>query len=97
MPPPTFTLKFQDEAIRQITAREYSVAQVLARIGVSAQSLYNWGNAVKPDKTDQQCFELLAASLTKLQALVVRADVEVIVRSAVHALGRVHGQLVISP
>ena len=31
---PRFTLEFKDEAVRQITERGYSVAEVSARLGV---------------------------------------------------------------
>ena len=61
MSPPRFTPEFKDEAVRQITERGYSVAEVSARLGVSAHSLYKWVGAVKPHKTDQQATELLAA------------------------------------
>jgi transposase len=39
MSPPRFTLKFKDQAVRQITERGYLVAEVSARLGVSAISL----------------------------------------------------------
>ena len=52
MSPPRFTPEFKDEAVRQITERGYSVAEVSARLGVSAHNLYKWVNAVKPDNTD---------------------------------------------
>ena len=60
MSPPRFTPEFKDEAVRQITERGYSFAEVSARLGVSAHSLYKWGSAVKPDKTDQQANDLIA-------------------------------------
>jgi hypothetical protein len=46
MSPPRFTPEFKDEAVRQITERGYSVAEVSARLGVSAHSLYKWVSAV---------------------------------------------------
>jgi transposase len=46
MSPPRFTPEFKDEAVRQIIERGYSVAEVSARLGVSAHSLYKWVNAV---------------------------------------------------
>ncbi len=58
---PRFTPEFKDEAVRQITERGYSVAEVSARLGVSAHSLYKWVCAVKSDKTDQQANDLIAA------------------------------------
>ena len=36
MSPPRFNPEFKDEAVRQIIERGYSVAEVLARLGVSA-------------------------------------------------------------
>ncbi len=78
MSPPRFTPEFKDEAVRQITERGYSVAEVSARLGVSAHSLYKWVNAVKPNKTDQQASELLAAKseILRLRAQLHRSEEE---------------------
>jgi transposase len=43
-----FTLEFEDEAVRQVVERGYSVAEVADRVGVSAHSLYKWVKAVRP-------------------------------------------------
>ena len=56
-----FTPEFKEEAVRQIIDRNYSVAEVSARLGVSAHSLYKWVKAVAPDKTEKQASELLEA------------------------------------
>ena len=37
MSPPRFTPEFKDEAVRQITERGYSVAEVSARLGGSEE------------------------------------------------------------
>ena len=50
MSPPRFTPEFKDEAVRQIIERGYSVAEVLARLGVSAHSLYKWVSAENQTK-----------------------------------------------
>lgn len=71
MSPPRFTPEFKDEAVRQFTELGYSVAEVSAKLGVSAYSLYKWVSAVKPDKTDQQATQLLA---TKSAILRLRAQ-----------------------
>ena len=60
MSPPSFTFEFKYKAVSQITEIGYSVAEISARLSVSAHSLYKWVNAVKLDKTDQQAIELLA-------------------------------------
>ncbi|HFT4312015.1 TPA: transposase, partial [Klebsiella pneumoniae] len=51
---PRFTPEFKEEAVRQITERGYSIAEVSERLGVSAHSLYKWLRAVKPDNSGQQ-------------------------------------------
>ena len=52
-----FTPEFKEEAVRQITERGYSIAEVSERLGVSAHSLYKWLRAVKPDNSGQQAQE----------------------------------------
>jgi transposase len=42
MSPARFTPDFKDEAVRQITERGYSVAEISVRLGISAHSLYKW-------------------------------------------------------
>lgn len=49
---PRFTPEFKEEAVRQITERGYSVAEVSDRLGVSAHSLYKWLRAIKPDNSE---------------------------------------------
>lgn len=82
MSPPRFTPEFKDEAVRQITEQSYSVAKVSARLGVSAHSLYKWSNAVRPDKTDQQASELLAAKSEILSVTYMRPVAASTVRRA---------------
>ncbi len=41
-----FPSEFKEEAVRQIVERRYSVADVSARLGVSAHSLYKWVKAI---------------------------------------------------
>ena len=65
-----FTPEFKEEAVKQVIERGYSVADVAARLGVSAHSLYKWVKAVAPDKSEQQSKELLEA---KSEILRLRA------------------------
>ena len=71
-----FTPEFKQEAVRQIVERGYSVAEVSARLGVSAHSLYKWVKAVKPDQSEKQASELLEAKseILRLRAQLHRAD-----------------------
>jgi len=66
-----FTPEFKDEAVRQVTQRGYSVAEVSARLGVSTHSLYKWVKGIKPSKAEEQSEALLEA---KRENLKLRAD-----------------------
>ena len=68
---PRFTPEFKDEAVRQVTQRGYSVAEVSARLGVSTHSLYKWVKGIKPSKAEQQSEDLLEA---KRENLKLRAE-----------------------
>jgi transposase len=78
MGPERFTPEFKQEAVRQVTERGYSVAEVAARVGVSTHSLYKWVKAIKPDKTDKQASELLEAKseILRLRAAMRRVEEE---------------------
>ena len=73
---PRFTPEFKEEAVRQITERGYSVAEVSDRLGVSAHSLYKWLRAIKPDNSEQHARDLLEAKseILKLRAQLKRTQ-----------------------
>lgn len=73
-----FTPEFKQEAVRQVTERGYSVAEVAARVGVSTHSLYKWVKAVSPDKSEKQAGELLEAKseVLRLRAQLRRTEEE---------------------
>ncbi|HFE3473540.1 IS3 family transposase [Enterobacter hormaechei subsp. hoffmannii] len=75
---PRFTPEFKEEAVRQITERGYSVAEVSDRLGVSAHSLYKWLRAIKPDNSEQHARDLLEAKseILKLGAQLKRTEEE---------------------
>ncbi len=75
---PRFTPEFKEEAVRQITERGYSVAEVSDRLGVSAHSLYKWLRAIKPDNSEQHARDLLEAKseILKLRAQLKRIEEE---------------------
>ena len=75
---PRFTPEFKEEAVRQITERGYSVAEVSGRLGVSAHSLYKWLRAIKPDNNEQHARDLLEAKseILKLRAQLKRTEEE---------------------
>lgn len=73
-----FTPEFKEEAVRQVVERNYSVAEVSARLGVSAHSLYKWVKAVTPDTSEKQAAELLEAKseILRLRAQMRRVEEE---------------------
>ncbi|MGE6004930.1 IS3 family transposase [Klebsiella variicola] len=75
---PRLTPEFKEEAVRQITERGYSVAEVSDRLGVSAHSLYKWLRAIKPDNSEQHARDLLEAKseILKLRAQLKRTEEE---------------------
>lgn len=73
-----FTPEFKEEAVRQVVDRGYSVAEVSARVGVSAHSLYKWVKAVTPDRSEKQASDLIEAKseILKLRAQLRRTEEE---------------------
>jgi transposase len=73
-----YTPEFKDEAVKQITDRGYSIAEVSERLGVSQHSLYKWVNAAKPGKSELAEQELLEAKkeILKLRSELRRAEEE---------------------
>ena len=57
-----FTEEFKQDAVKQITERGYSVADVSKRLGVSSHSLYGWMKRypapAKPVVKDEQASEI---------------------------------------
>ncbi|MGM1166609.1 IS3-like element ISEc24 family transposase [Escherichia coli] len=75
---PRFTPEFKEEAVRQVTERGYSVADVSERLGVSAHSLYKWVQSVRPDNSGHQAQDLLDArtEILRLKAQLKRTEEE---------------------
>lgn len=67
-----YTEEFKVEAVKQITERGYSAAEVAERLGISSNSLYNWlsqlnGNkAVRPSSDDSVRIAKLEAELKRV-------------------------------
>ena len=67
-----YTDEFRAEAVRQVTERGYSVAEVADRLGVSTKSLYAW---LKADKTPQKEKDA-AAEIARLKRELKRVEEE---------------------
>jgi transposase len=73
-----YTPEFKDEAVRQVTERGRSVAEVAGRIGVSSHSLYKWVREFRPSKDEKRSNELLESKkeVQRLRAELRRAEEE---------------------
>ena len=73
-----FTPEFKEEAVKQVTERGYSVAEVAARLGVSTHSLYKWVKAASPGQSEQHSQELLQAKseILRLRSQMRRIEEE---------------------
>ena len=70
-----FTPEFKEEAVKQVTERGHSVAEVAARLGVSTHSLYKWVKAVSPGRSEQQSQQLLVDKIEgDLTAIAVKIE-----------------------
>jgi len=69
-----YTPEFKQEAVRQITERGYSVAEVSERLGVFSHSLYNWAKnsqALRKTARDQKNTHILYAYPVKTSAQLI--------------------------
>ena len=73
---PHFTEDFKNDAIKQITERGYSVADVSKRLGVSTHSLYAWMKRFsKPPIVVEETVEQ-AAEIRRLKQELARVTEE---------------------
>jgi transposase len=68
---PGYSPEFRNEAIRQIIEAGHSTSEVATCLGVSANSLYKWVKAVRPDTGSLKDEELIEA---KRENLKLRAE-----------------------
>jgi transposase len=79
-----YTPEFKDEAVRQVIDDRHSVQEVEQRLGVSANSIYKWVNAVKLNNSAKHDEELLAAAseILKLKSELRRTEERDILKKA---------------
>jgi transposase len=71
-----FTEEFKLEAIKQITERQYSIAEVSARLGVSTHSLYAWVKKYEQPEPVRLAAADQQVTIKKLQAELKRVTEE---------------------
>jgi transposase len=70
-----FTAEFKAEAIKQVTERGYSVAEVSDRLGVSTKSLYLWLRKANASTKDRKINDS-QLEIARLKAALKRAEEE---------------------
>lgn len=68
--------EFKIEAVRQVTDRGHSVAQVSSRLGVTTHSLYAWVRKYGPDSAQHQVTSDDQAEIKRLQKELKRVTEE---------------------
>lgn len=71
-----FTDEFKKEAVRQVTERGYSIAEVAERLGTSTHSLYAWLKKYEAPSPQQANKTDLQAENAKLKADLRRVTEE---------------------
>lgn len=71
-----YTEEFRAEAVKQITDRGYSVADVAGRLGVSIHSLYAWQKKGEKPSTTRQAETDQAAELRRVKSELRRVTEE---------------------
>lgn len=73
---PLYTEEFKIEAVKQVADRGHSVAEVAARLGVSAHSLYQWLKRYDKPTAQRQQDDDLQAENRRLKAELKRVSEE---------------------
>jgi len=68
--------EFKQEAVKQVTARGYSVAEVASRLGITTNSLYKWIKRYGQQKPQDAARADLAAENARLKAELKRMTEE---------------------
>ena len=68
--------EFKLEAVKQVTERSHSVAEVSARLGVSAHSMYAWLKKYGPDAENHKVRESEQSEIRRLRKELKRAEEE---------------------
>ncbi len=76
MPNSHFTEEFKIEAVKQITERGYSVAEVSERLGVSSHSLYAWKKRYGKPNLEIKATDAQAAEIRRLKQELARVTEE---------------------
>lgn len=68
--------EFKIEAVKQVTERGYSVAEVASRLGTTTHSIYAWIKKFGPDATEHQARSDEQAEIRRLKKELQRVTEE---------------------
>jgi transposase len=71
-----YTDEFKIEAVKQVTERGHAAAEVAARLGVSAHSLYQWIKRFSVPVEERQAADTQTAEMKRLKAELKRITEE---------------------
>lgn len=71
-----YTEEFKIEAVKQVTERGHAAAEVAARLGVSAHSLYQWIKRYSLPPTERKAVDDQQAEMKRLKAELKRVTEE---------------------
>lgn len=71
-----YTEEFKIEAVKQVTERGHSVAEVASRLGVSGHSLYQWVKQYSAPPAEREAAKDQQAELRRLKAELKRVTEE---------------------
>jgi transposase len=71
-----YTDEFKIEAVKQVTERGHAAAEVAARLGVSAHSLYQWIKRFGVPVEERQAADTQTAEMKRLKAELKRITEE---------------------
>ena len=76
MSSPRFTQEFRDEAVRQVTERNYPAKEVAERLGIALNTLYIWIRKVASAKSAADELAAIKKEIQKLRAELQRTQEE---------------------
>ncbi len=76
MSSPRFTQEFRDEAVRQVTERNYPAKEVAERLGIALNTLYIWIRKAAPAKSAADELAAIKKEIQKLRAELQRTQEE---------------------
>ncbi len=73
---PKYTQEFKDEAVRQVTERNYPAKEVAERLGIALNTLYIWIRKAGPAQAEADALAAQKKEIQRLKAELKRTQEE---------------------